>query len=62
MDRCLTATSRGQKINTAPFSGFVDPPEAATKVAQASKSTNVRIFYIFEPPEAATKVAQASNR
>ena len=48
-------------MDMAPFSGFFDPPEAATKVAQASKSTNARIFNIFEPPQAATKVAQASN-
>ena len=41
------------------FLRFVEPPEAATKVAQASKSTNTCIFHIFEPPEAATKVAQA---
>ena len=59
MDRCLIATSYGQQMNKTPFLGFVDPPEAATKVAQALKSRNVVIFHIFEPPEAATKVAQA---
>ena len=48
-------------MNMSPFSGFFDPPEAATKVAQASNPTNARIFHIFEPPEAATKVAQALN-
>ena len=62
MDRCLIATSYGQKMNMTSFWGFFDPPEAAAPVAQASKSTNAFIFHIFEPPEAATKVAQASNR
>ena len=49
-------------MNMTPFLGFVDPPEAAAPVVQASKSTNACIFDIFEPPEATTKVAQASNR
>ena len=43
-------------MNVTPFWGFVDPPEAATKDAQANKATNACILNIFEPPEAATKV------
>ena len=41
------------------FGEFFEPPEAATPVAQARKSTNLRIFQFFEPPEAAAPVTKA---
>ena len=41
------------------FRRFFEPPEAASPVAQAWKSTHMCIFQFVEPPEAASPVTQA---